>query len=104
MKKIFQLQEEHRKPERTLEATKHEIRKYVKRERKKKLPNKETMFWDFDCRFGQNSDTAQSLSFDEVIKALDKAFEEKWPQCYIEIMARAADKPVRVAGENNETV
>jgi phosphoenolpyruvate synthase/pyruvate phosphate dikinase len=103
MKKIFKLQENNKKPERTLEATKHEIRKYVKRERKKKLPDKETMFWDFDCRFGQNSDEAQSLAFDEIIKALDKAYEAKWPECYIEIMARAADKPVRTVADEAET-
>ncbi|MEA3419473.1 MAG: DUF6172 family protein [Campylobacterota bacterium] len=103
MKKIFKLQEENKKPERTLEATKHEIRKYVKRERKKKLPDKETMFWDFDCRFGQNSDEAQSLSFDEIIKALDKAYEAKWDQCYIEIMARAVEKPVREVSKDAKT-
>ena len=38
MKKVFKLQVENRNPERQLEAVKNEIRKYMKRERKKKLP------------------------------------------------------------------
>ena len=33
MKKTFQLAQEGKKPDRLLEATKHEIRKYIKRER-----------------------------------------------------------------------
>jgi hypothetical protein len=37
------------------------------------------------------------------IKALDKAYEAKWPECYIEIMARAADKPVRTVADETET-
>ena len=38
MKKTFQLAQEGKKPDRLLEATKHEIRKYIKRERRRALP------------------------------------------------------------------
>ena len=99
MKKIFHLQQENRNPERLLESIKHEIRKYFKRERGKKLPEK-AVFWDFDCRFGQNSDEAQTVAPSEIIKALDKAYDEKWEQCYVEIISRAS---YSVKEETDET-
>ena len=91
MKKIFKLQQENKNPDRLLEAVKYEIRKYLKRERKKKLPE-DAAFWDFDCRFGQNSDETQSVSASGIITALDDAKNAGWPHCYIEIIAKAAYK------------
>lgn len=58
MKKTFQLQIEGKHPERLLEAIKHEIRQYMKRERRKTLPS-QMDFWDFDCRFGLTEDSAE---------------------------------------------
>ena len=57
MKKTFQLAQEGKKPDRLLEATKHEIRKYIKRERRRTLPEG-VDYWDFDCRFGATQDDA----------------------------------------------
>ena len=91
MKKIFHLQQENKHPDRVLESIKYEIRRYLKRERKKKLPDN-AVFWDFDCRFGQNSEEASSLPASGIISALDKANEDKWSQCYIEIIAKASFK------------
>ena len=91
MKKTFQLIQESKKPERVIEATKHEIRKYMKRERAKKLPN-DTDYWEFECRFGRDSDMAESITSREIITALDGAFEENWSHCYIEIIAKATKR------------
>jgi len=57
MKKTFQLQVEGKHPDRLLEAIKHDIRKYLKRERRRDLPEGAD-FWDFDCKFGLTEDTA----------------------------------------------
>jgi hypothetical protein len=91
MKKIFLLQQENKHPDRILEAVKYEIRKYLKRERRKKLPEG-AEFWEFECRFGQNSEEAQEISTSSIIPALDKAHEAAWNQCYIEIIAGAVHK------------
>ncbi|MGB5966600.1 MAG: DUF6172 family protein [Sulfurimonadaceae bacterium] len=91
MKKVFKLQQENKNPDRLLEAIKNEVRKYLKRERNKKLPE-DAIFWDFDCRFGQSSDEAEGLSVSEIIAALDKAHEAAWSQCYVEIIAKASMK------------
>jgi len=91
MKKIFKLQVENKNPERQLESVKNEIRKYFKRERKKKLPEN-SIYWDFDCRFGKNADEAELLSASEITAALDKAHAETWDTCYIEIFSKAVMK------------
>jgi len=99
LKKTFYLREENKNPERLLESIKHEIRKYMKRERKKKLPE-EAVFWDFDCRFGQNNDTAEPLPSSGLITALDKAYEAGWDACYVEITARASMKAKTESSED----
>ena len=60
MKKTFQLRPEGKNPERVLEAIKHEIRKYLLRERRKPLPAGAD-YWDFDCRFGASLETAEVM-------------------------------------------
>lgn len=92
MKKIFNIQEENKNSERLVEAIKHEIRKYIKRERSKKLP-KDFGFWDFDCRFGQTSESAVSVHSSQLGVELDKALGDKWTACYVEIIAKPAQKP-----------
>lgn len=91
MKKIFKLQEENKNSDRIADSIKHEIRKYIKRERSKKLP-KDFGYWEFECRFGQTNDTAKSLHSAEITVELDKALAEKWDVCYIEIFSKPAQK------------
>ena len=91
MKKIFKLQVENKNAARQLESVKNEIRKYFKRERKKKLPEN-AVYWDFDCRFGKTSDEAQIVGASEITAALDKAHTETWDACYVEIFSKAVMK------------
>ncbi len=56
MKKTFPLQIEGRHPDRVLDAIKNELRKYLKRERRRDLPAG-VDYWDFDCRFGLSQDS-----------------------------------------------
>jgi len=91
LKKIFQLQEKNKKPDRTLDSIKNEIRKYFKRERGKRLPE-DAIFWEFECRFGKDEASAQTLLANEIIKALNTAREEEWQSCYIEIISKPSDK------------
>jgi len=93
MKKVFQLRDEKKHEDRVLEAIKHEIRKYVKRERKKDLPEKTTMYWDFDCKVGAAAEDAKAVAFEELIKALDVVKAEGAKEVYVEILAKAVLKP-----------
>lgn len=100
MKKIFKLTDEKKNADRVLEAVKHEIRKYVKREKKKKLPDEKTMYWDFDCKVGASSELAKTVEFDALIKELDAVKASGATECYVEILAKAVDKPAKEAEEN----
>lgn len=91
MKKIFQLRHEKKNPARLVDAIKFELKKYLKRERTKALPEKAT-YWDFDCRFGQTSETAQSLGASQIGKALNEALVSEWESCYVEILAKPVYK------------
>jgi hypothetical protein len=75
MKKNFPLQIEGKNPERTLEAVKHEIRKYFKRERNRALP-KEVDFWDFDCKVGLTAESAEVVKVGAVVESLGTLAKE----------------------------
>ncbi|CAA6825626.1 MAG: Unknown protein [uncultured Sulfurovum sp.] len=92
MKKVFQIQQERIKPDRAVDAIKNELRKYAKREKKKELPNKKTMYWDFDCKFGKTADLANKCTFEEISTKLNAVVEDNWKECYIEVIAKAVDK------------
>ena len=91
MKKLFKLTHDKKKPERLAEAIKHDIKKYMKRERSKTLPENAT-FWDFDCKFGATAEDAKSVTTLELNKALDAALEANLSECYIEVVAKASFK------------
>jgi CCR4-NOT transcriptional regulation complex NOT5 subunit len=95
MKKIFKIEQEKLKPERAVDAIKNELRKYVKREKKKDLPNKKTMYWDFDCKFGKSSEFAKDCDFDYIFTELSGVVNAGWSECYIEVIAKAVDKPIK---------
>ena len=102
MKKIFKLTDEKKHEDRVLEAVKHDIRKYVKREKKKKLADAKLTYWDFDCKIGAASDTAEVVEFDALIKALDAVKETGATECYVEILAKVVEKPVKEEPASNE--
>ena len=96
MRKVFKLTDPKKHEDRVLEAVKHDIRKYVKRERKKDLPEKATMYWDFDCKVGATSENAEVVVFEELIKALDAVKATGATEIYVEILAKAVPKPLKV--------
>jgi len=97
MKKIFKLTDEKKHEDRVLEGVKHEIRKYVKREKNKKLPDAKTMYWDFACKIGATPESARSVEFDALIKELDAVKAAGATECYVEILAKATVKPLKEA-------
>lgn len=100
MKKNFPLQIEGKNPDRVLEAVKHEIRKYFKRERNRALP-KEVDFWDFDCKVGLTADTAEVVKVSAVIESLDALAKEGAASVYVEILSKHG---VRVINPDNDPV
>jgi len=95
MKKTFPLIIEGKNPARLLEATKHEIRKYIKRERRRALPEG-VDFWDFDCRFGATQELATPIHLAEVTPHIDAMVESGGTQFYLEILAKHGHRQHRV--------
>jgi Family of unknown function (DUF6172) len=86
MRKTFPLEDPPHKPPQVIASIKNVVRKYLKRERRKTLP--EGMdFWDFDCQVGQDGPT-KVVHVAELIGAIDAAAENDWPTIYIEILAK----------------
>ena len=86
MRKTFQLRPEGKNPDRVLDATKHEIRKYIKRERRRTLPEG-VDYWDFNCKFGATEATAQPARVGELIGLIDALVKAEGTQFYIEILS-----------------
>lgn len=96
MKKTFSLAVEGKNPERLLDATKHEIRKYIKRERNRALPEG-VDYWDFDCRFGSTQEASQIAHVAELITLIDAVVKDGGTQFYVEILAKHGHRQARPA-------
>ena len=86
MKTTFKLDKPKVKLARQIEATKSTITKYLKRERKKKLPEG-VDFWDFNCKFGDTKEQANVCHSKELFKLIDAAEAKEQSTFYIEIIA-----------------
>ena len=87
MKKTFRLTHPKIKRDRLVEAVRHDVKKYIKRERNKKLPEG-VDFWDFDCRFGNTAEDAKAIHLAEINKFIDQAEEQQLEAFYLEILAK----------------
>jgi len=87
MKKTYPLTVEGKHPDRVLEAIKHDIRKYFKRERSRPVPAGAD-FWDFDCKVGLSAETAASVRVGAVIEAVDAAAQSGALAVHVEILSK----------------
>lgn len=94
MKKTFQLQIEGKNPDRVLEAVKHDIRQYMKRERRKVLPDG-VDFWDFDCKFGTHADNAEVVHPANLTALIDAVAQAGGAAFYVELLAKPGHRTVR---------
>jgi hypothetical protein len=94
MRKTYQLRPEGKNPDRVLDAVKHDIRKYLQRERRRALPEG-VDYWDFDCKFGPAQDSAQPAHVAALIGLVDEVSKAEGPQCYVEILAKHGHRVAR---------
>jgi CRISPR/Cas system-associated protein Cas5 (RAMP superfamily) len=103
MKKIFKLTDEKKHEDRVLESVKNDIRKYVKREKKKNLSDKATKYWDFDCKIGTTASDAKVVEYEELIKALDTVKTTGAKEAYVEILSKEVTKPIKIEEDTEDT-
>jgi hypothetical protein len=97
VRKTYLLNIEGKNRDRLLEASKHDIRKYVKRERSRPLPEG-VDFWDFDCKFGHSEATAAVVHFATLMGLVDTAAQEGSEQFYVEVVTKHGHRTARPAG------
>ncbi len=95
MKRTFPLTSPLHQPARVVEQIKSDVRKYVKRERKKALPEG-VDFWDFDCRIGQGTAEPEKKHVEEITAAIDQVAASGAEAIFIEILAKPG---VRLGGK-----
>jgi hypothetical protein len=86
MKKTFKLSDEKLKTPRLVEAIKHEVNKYIKRERRRGLPEGFD-FLDFVCRFGKDEASSEVIHVTDINKSISWAESEQLESFYLEILA-----------------
>jgi len=87
MKKTFKLTHEKLKLPRLVDAIKHEVKKYIKRERTRVLPEG-VDYWDFDCKFGLDEASSEVIHLSEINKSISWAESEKLESFYLEVMVK----------------
>jgi hypothetical protein len=91
MKKTFPLHVSGKDDARVLESIKNDIRKYLKRERRKPFPEGFDL-WDFNCKIGPDQAGATPTTAGEIVTALDALVQTGVEQVYVEILAFAAKR------------
>jgi hypothetical protein len=95
MKKTFLFAQEGKHPDRLRDAIKHDIRKYIKRERGRVLP-KGVDFWDFDCRVGATEPESAIAHVAELNGLVDAVAGAGSAQVYVEILAKHGHRKARL--------
>lgn len=96
MKKTYLLAIEGKNRDRLLDAAKHDIRKYVKRERNRPLPPG-VDFFDFDCKLGGSETTAATLHFAALMGSIDTLVKDGADQFYVEVVTTHGHRTARPA-------
>ncbi len=105
MKKNFPLHLPGKEDLRVVEAIKLELTKYVKRERRKTLPQG-VDFWDFSCKLGSDSVAATAIPLPDIPKALDAISLGEAAEVYVEILAAPGyrvKKPIPAAYQQRKS-
>jgi Family of unknown function (DUF6172) len=97
MKKTFPFTSPSHQPPRVIEQIKSDVRKYLKRERKKSLPEG-VDFWDFDCKVGQGEAAPETKHVEEISTAIDQAVTAQCASVYIEILAKPGHRQSKSEG------
>ena len=91
MKKTFALHPEGKNPDRVLDALKNELRKYMKRERRRDLPAGAD-FWDFDSKLGGDEASAEIVHPNALIAQLDALAKTGAEHAYVELLVKPASR------------
>lgn len=87
MKKTFSLKAPNKKPDRHVESIRQEINKYLAREKRKSIPEGAD-FWGFDCKIGENAESALVIHVEEIPAKITELAAKETETFYLEILAK----------------
>jgi len=102
MKKTFPLHVPGKEDVRVVEAIKVTVTKYVKRERRKTLPEG-VDFWDFRCQVGPDGGTAAGTHLSAVPKAIEDIALSGAAEVYVEVLACSGHRAKKPPYQREET-
>ena len=91
MKKLFPLKAPGKDDARVRDKIRHEVNKYVSRERQKKLPEGLEQ-WNFNCKLGASAAVAETLPLKSVGAAIEEVAATGATEIFIEIVAVAGQR------------
>lgn len=89
MKKTYAFHKDGRHPDRVLEAIKHDIRRDMKRQRSKPLPDG-TDYWTFNARLGIDAASAEAVHPAALTDQVEDLARSGATACYVELLPLAA--------------
>ncbi|MBA6253499.1 MAG: hypothetical protein ACI9O3_001011 [Colwellia sp.] len=101
MKKTFNITHPKIKVARLFEGVKHDVKKYIKRERNKKLPAG-VDFWDFDSKYGITEADAEVVHLSALNKHIDEAEKLGLTSFYVEIVVKEGFRSVKPLGDDED--
>ena len=100
MKKTFPLHVTGKADARVLDAIKHDVRKYVQRERRKTLPEGFEL-WNFDCKVGADPAGATVCALGDISAAIDAVAQTGTAAVYVEVLASPGLRSGPAAGSSS---
>lgn len=91
MKKTFPLKAPGQDDARVRDKIRHEINKYVRRERRKEVPEGFDL-WNLACKVGATAAAAETLPLKEVGGAIDAVAQTGATEVYVEVVAAAGHR------------
>ena len=99
MKKTFQLTHPKIKYARLIDAAKHDVKKYLKRERNKQLPEG-VDYWDFDCKYGHTEEDAKIITLSQINTCIGEAEQLQLGSFYLEILVKPGHRTKKQDSES----
>jgi hypothetical protein len=94
MRKTYLLNIDGKNRDRLLDAAKHDVRKYVKRERARALPEG-VDFWDFDCKLGASETATAVVHLAALMAGIDELVKDGGDQFYVEVVTKHGHRHAR---------
>lgn len=100
MKKTFQITNHKLPVPRRIEAIKYEVKKYIRRERRKTLPD-DVDYWDFDCRYGADEASSEEIHLSQINKNISQAEADGLESFYLEVLVKPANRTKKPTPEHD---